>query len=339
MNAADTVLEVRQLAVRYQTAAGPLTAVRGVSLTVDRGECVALVGESGCGKSTLGKAIVGLAPPSQGEVFYSGRPVSGLPVSTLRPLRRKVQMVFQDPQSSLNPRLTVGRIIEEPLIVHGLGADHRERIRRVHECLAQVGLEQEAAARYPHEFSGGQRQRVGIARALALSPELIVADECVAALDVSVQAQVVNLLIRLKHQLGFSLLFIAHDLSVVQMIADRVAVMYLGRIVETAPRRRFWSRPLHPYARALIDAAPVPDPRRRRTDAGRLLLDGEVPSPHAPPSGCGFHPRCPFAEARCRTDAPPLQRFADGTEVACHRVVADPLGEPVPQWAHAQIND
>ena len=307
-----TLLALRGVAVHYATARGTLRAVDGVDLDIARGETVGLVGESGCGKSTLGKALLGLAPVTAGAVRFDGTDLATLDARARAPFRRRMQMIFQDPFGSLNPRHTIGTILEGPLAVHGLG-DRAARRARVAELIAQVGLPAEAAARYPHEFSGGQRQRIGIARALALKPELIVCDEPVSALDLSIQAQILNLLADLKRDLGLAYLFVSHDLGVVRYFADRVLVMYLGRIVESAPAATLWDRPLHPYTRALIAA--VPDPARRRQAAP---LAGDLPSPQDVPAGCRFHPRCPFATGLCRTAEPPARTLGTGHDVACH---------------------
>jgi peptide/nickel transport system ATP-binding protein len=314
----SALLAVEDLVVHFRSRLGTIHAVDGVSLTIASGETLGLVGESGCGKSTLGKAIVGLVPPIAGTVRLEGETITGLSRHAMRPYRRRMQMIFQDPYGSLNPRLTVGRIIEEPLIVHAIG-DARSRHEQVSALMRRVGLHPEAASRYPHEFSGGQRQRIGIARALALNPKLIICDEPVSALDVSVQAQVVNLLLDLQRDLGLSYLFISHDLSVVQHIAQRVLVMYLGKIVENAPRELIWSRPLHPYTRALIAAIPVPDPKviKPRGDAA---IKGEIPSPVDPPSGCRFRTRCPLAAPLCAEQEPMLRQIDDGSFAACHFV-------------------
>ncbi len=312
------LLAVENLGVQFRSRLGSVRAVDGVGLSIAAGETLGLVGESGCGKSTLGKAIVGLAELTQGSVRLGGIEISGLSRRAMRPYRRRVQMIFQDPYGSLNPRLTVGRIIAEPLIVHGVG-DPPSLRERVAKLMQRVGLHPEAANRYPHEFSGGQRQRVGIARALALNPQLIICDEPVSALDVSVQAQVLNLLIDLQRELGLSYLFISHDLSVVQHIAQRVLVMYLGKIVESAPRELIWSRPLHPYTRGLIAAVPVPDPKLAKQNQ-QSLITGEIPSPVAPPSGCRFRTRCPFAVPLCAEREPELREVEAGSFVACHFV-------------------
>jgi len=307
-----SLLELRGLAVHYATARGTLRAVDGVEFDIARGETVGLVGESGCGKSTLGKALLGLAPVTAGAVRFDGVDLTALGARARAPFRRRMQMIFQDPFGSLNPRHTIGAILDAPLKVHGLG-DRAARRARVAALIAQVGLPPDAVARYPHEFSGGQRQRIGIARALALEPDLIVCDEPVSALDLSIQAQILNLLVDLKRDLGLAYLFISHDLGVVRYFADRVLVMYLGRIVESAPAATLWRRPMHPYTRALIAA--VPDPARRRQAAP---LAGDLPSPQDVPTGCRFHPRCPFATELCRTTEPPRRTLDDGHDVACH---------------------
>ena len=295
-------------------------AVSDVNLDVYPGETVGLVGESGCGKSTLGRVMLRLHDPSEGRIEFDGQDITHLGASALRPLRRQMQIVFQDPYSSLNPRMTVYDAIAEPLRIHGLVAKEGGKgalEARVAQLLEQVGLRPEHMRRYPHEFSGGQRQRIGVARALAVEPRFIVADEPISALDVSVQAQVVNLLGDLQDELGLAYLFIAHDLSVVEFISDRVAVMYLGRIVELAPAAELYGAPAHPYTRALLDAVPVPDPTRRRE---RVPLEGDVPSPLDPPTGCAFHPRCPIAEpGLCDRETPALVTLRGKHQAACHK--------------------
>jgi len=299
-----------------QRRVGAIKAVDGVSFDIMRGETLGLVGESGCGKSTTGRAILRLYRPTAGEVYFEGENLTTLKGESLRRMRRRMQMIFQDPYASLNPRMTVGSIIGEPLEVHKL-AGRKERKERVQELLRVVKMNPYFVNRYPHEFSGGQRQRIGVARALALQPAFIVCDEPISALDVSIQAQVVNLLEELQEKFGLTYLFIAHDLSMVRHIANRTAVMYLGKIVELASRDELYSHPLHPYTQALLSAVPIPDPikeARRR----RIILEGDVPSPANPPRGCRFHPRCPLAVDRCRAGAPELR--GDTRQVACHEV-------------------
>jgi oligopeptide transport system ATP-binding protein len=321
--ALEPVLELRDVTVHFGGRRGifarpapSVKAVEGVDLTLAPGETVGLVGESGCGKSTLANAIVGLLPPTRGSIRVRGRQVAGADAGTLRAVRRDVQMIFQDPALSLNPRATVGAAIAEPLVVRGIarGAVLKERVAAL---LTRVGLKTEHAGRYPHQLSGGQRQRVVIARALALEPAVVVCDEPVSALDVSVRAQILNLLVDLQRRMGVSYLFVSHDLAVVRHICDRVAVMYLGRIVEDAPRDIFFAAPKHPYAQALMSAVLEADPVAQRARR-RTILTGELPSPSNVPTGCAFHTRCPRATAICSAERPHLIRRPDGALVACH---------------------
>jgi len=296
---------------------GDIRAVDDVSLEIKRGETLGLVGESGCGKSTVGRTILRLYKPTSGRIVFDGQDISQLKESELRPLRRRMQMIFQDPFASLNPRHSVGRIVGEPLRTHGL-ADSRGAAARVRELLRTVGLPTDAAGRYPHEFSGGQRQRIGLARALAVNPDFVVADEPVSALDVSIQAQIINLLEQLQEEFDLTYLFIAHDLAVVRHISDRIAVMYLGWIVEISPAVELYENPLHPYTISLLSAVPIPDPVvERQRDS--ILLAGDLPSPANPPAACRFHTRCPYVQpTRCRDEVPPLRPLASGHRVACH---------------------
>ncbi len=319
----EPLLRVDSLVKRFPVKGGILRrtvdevhAVSGVSFTLDRAETLGLVGESGCGKSTTGRLILRLIEPTSGAIWFEGRNVIALDHRQLLALRRDMQIIFQDPFASLNPRMSVGAIIGEALIIHGLAKSPREREDRVVELLETVGLRADHMRRFPHEFSGGQRQRIGIARALAVRPKLIVCDEPVSALDVSIQAQVVNLLEDLQEKFGLSYLFIAHDLSVVEHISHRVAVMYLGRIVEIASSHDLYSAPLHPYTEALLSAVPIPDPTLKRT---RIRLEGDPPSPLRPPSGCAFHTRCPIAKKTvCSSEVPTLREVRPGHLVACH---------------------
>jgi peptide/nickel transport system ATP-binding protein len=296
---------------------GDIKAVDDVTLTIEHGETLGLVGESGCGKSTIGRTVIRLYEPTAGTVTFDGQDISTLGEVAMRPLRRRMQMIFQDPFASLNPRHSIGRTIAEPMRVHGL-ATRRQAQARVRELLLRVGLPADAATRYPHEFSGGQRQRIGIARALAVGPDFIVCDEPVSALDVSIQAQIINLLDELQNDFNLTYLFIAHDLAVVRHISDRIAVMYLGSVVEVSPADELYATPLHPYTISLLSAVPIPDPVVERQREA-ILLSGDLPSPANPPSGCRFHTRCPFVQpTRCRDEVPPLRPLLQGHTVACH---------------------
>jgi len=320
----ENLLEVSGLVKHFRVGgglfggeAGVVRAIDGVDFQIRRGETLGLVGESGCGKTTTGRCVLRLEQPTGGRIVFEGRDITSLADDELRQTRRHMQVIFQDPYSSLNPRMTVGEILAEPLKVHGIVPEPRKRAERVAELLTQVGLLPQHSGRYPHQLSGGQRQRVGIARALAMEPSLIVCDEPVSALDVSIQAQIINLLEDLQAQYHLTYLFIAHDLSVVRHISDRVAVMYLGKIVELADRNALYEEPLHPYTRALLSAVPIPDPTLE-AKRERMVLRGEVPSPLNPPSGCVFHPRCPVAVERCSAEIPPLREIRPGHWAACH---------------------
>lgn len=329
LSAADKLLEVEDLIQHFPVRGGVFSrihswvkAVDGVSFYVRTGETLGLVGESGCGKTTTGRTILHLPPPTSGRVLFEGEDLFKMSRRELRRVRRDMQIIFQDPYDSLNPRLTVGEIIAEPMIVHRVG-NRRSRKQKVAELLKAVGLSVDHKDRYPHEFSGGQRQRIGIARALALNPKLIICDEPVSALDVSIQAQILNLLVDLQEEFGLTYLFIAHDLGVVKHMADRIAVMYLGKMVEMAAEDQIYVSPRHPYTQALLSAIPMPDPDAVQD---RIVLEGDVPSPIRPPSGCRFHTRCPYAQEECRCKEPDWTEIRPEHFVACHRVTARTTG-------------
>ena len=328
------LLKVEHLHKEFPTGSGFMggkfskkfvSAVNDLSFEIRAGETFGLVGESGCGKSTTGRAIMHLDPPTSGKVYFEGRDISKMNKKELKAMRREMQFIFQDPYASLNPRMTIGEIISEPMVIHGIGTPE-ERIERVRELLDVVGLNPEHINRYPHEFSGGQRQRVGIARSFILRPKLIICDEPVSALDVSIQAQVLNLLKDLQKQYGTAYLFIAHDLSVVQHISDRVAVMYLGKMVELSDWKSLYAEPNHPYTQALLSAVPIPDPDVQQ-NRKRIILAGDPPSPIDPPSGCRFHTRCPIAQAKCSEEAPEFREIGEGHFCACHYAAPFPIKE------------
>ncbi len=319
----EVLLEVQNLVKRFPIYGGLLqkevaavNAVQGVSFSVRKGETLGLVGESGCGKSTLGRCLIRLLDPTSGKIFYKGKDITSVEGEALRELRKTLQIIFQDPFASLNPRMTIGAILEEPLIIHDLFPSQKDRTDRVRQLMELVGLRPEAYNRYPHEFSGGQRQRIGIARSLAVNPELIICDEPVSALDVSIQAQVINLLKDLQNKLGLTYIFIAHDLKVVEHVSDRVAVMYLGKLVELADADELYVNPMHPYTKALLSAIPVPDPKAKEH---RIILTGDVPSPISPPQGCHFHPRCPIMIEACKKAFPDRKLAPGQHEVCCIR--------------------
>jgi oligopeptide transport system ATP-binding protein len=326
-NATTPFVQVRNLKMHFpvtdgvmiQTTVAQVKAVDGVSFDIAKGETLGLVGESGCGKTTIGRCILQLEKVSDGEILFEGTDLTQLSQKQLVPMREKIQVIFQDPYSSLNPRMKIGSILDEPIRVHGIITIKVKRKERVRELLSICGLDPRFADRYPHEMSGGQRQRVGIARALALNPQFIICDEAVSALDVSIQAQVINLLEDLRDQFNLTYLFIAHDLSVVRHISNRVAVMYLGNLVELAEGNELFDNPTHPYTRALLDAVPIPDPQAE-AERAHSVIKGEIPSPINPPSGCVFHPRCPLAVDQCKTDTPKFRETASGHWIACDQV-------------------
>lgn len=320
----EVLLKVENLVKSFPILGGVLSrevasvkAVQDVSFEIKKGETLGLVGESGCGKSTLGRCLIRLHDSTSGKIIFKGQDITHLKGENLREIRQKMQIIFQDPYASLNPRMTIGKILEEPLIIHNLYQSQKDRDDRVRELLNLVGLRPEFLNRYPHEFSGGQRQRVGIARALAVNPELIICDEPVSALDVSIQAQVINLLMELQQKLGLTYIFIAHDLKVVEHVSNHVAVMYLGKIVEMAESEELYKNPKHPYTQALLSAIPIPDPRAKEN---RIILTGDVPSPINPPSGCQFHPRCPKVQDSCKTMTPLLEEKSPTHWTSCLRV-------------------
>ena len=317
----DELLRAERLVKEFPVKKGVVHAVSDVSFAIRKGETLGLVGESGCGKSTLGKLLIDLLTPTSGAVWFRGEDLSRVKGQALRTLRRGMQMIFQDPYASLDPRMRVGDIIMEPMNAHRVGKSRAERVEMVRALMDQVGIRPELFSRYPHQFSGGQRQRIGIARALALNPELVICDEPVSALDVSIQAQILNLLGDLQQQRSLTYLFISHDLNVVRYLSDRVAVMFLGQFCELSLTEQLYAQPRHPYTRFLLDAVPQPDPTLR--DEARALLVGEVSSPVNPPSGCRFHPRCPYADARCGQEKPDLVEMAPGHLCACHHPLAD----------------
>ncbi|MEG7381669.1 dipeptide ABC transporter ATP-binding protein [Bacillus subtilis] len=316
----EPLVEVKHLKKIFADSSGlfkkskPVRAVDDISFTINRGETFGLVGESGCGKSTTGRMLMKLLEPTEGSILFNGQDITKMNDKNVRSLRKDFQMVFQDPYASLNPRMRVKEIIEEPLIVHGLMTSS-ERERKVHQLLDTVGLSRQHGSRFPHEFSGGQRQRIGIARALAVNPKLIIADEAVSALDVSIQSQILNLMKDLQKEFGLTYLFIAHDLSVVDFISDRIGVMYLGKLVEVGDRDSIIQNPKHPYTKALLSAVPIPDPHRRKE---RIVLKGDLPSPSNPPAGCPFHTRCPVVMGQCKTEMPMLSNMSEQHQVFCH---------------------
>ena len=317
----EVLLRAENIVKRFPVTGGifsrevaAVKAVSDVSFEIKKGETLGLVGESGCGKSTLGRCLIRLIDPTSGKITFKGQDITKVEGNELRELRKKMQIIFQDPYASLNPRMTIGAILEEPLLIHNLYDSPKDRTDRIHELVNLVGLRPEHLTRYPHEFSGGQRQRVGIARALAVNPELIICDEPVSALDVSIQAQVINLLMELQQKLGLTYVFIAHDLKVVEHVSHRVAVMYLGKIVEMSPSEELYKNPKHPYTKALLSAIPVPDPKPR---AERIILTGDVPSPLNPPEGCHFNPRCPLVGEECKTQSPQLKDAGGEHFVSC----------------------